>query len=233
MIRSWPVVVVCVGLLSGGLGCGSRALPPQPAAAKPKKVSASPAPQPAAAKPVTVTVDEFSSIEAAWSELERSLALPEGDAQKRAILRCQQWLALQQDRAVPLTAQRATETEQSLAVRLTACRILGLLGPAADEPLLDVARTGEASQLRRKAIETLGRKKPVAPPTVDGLIALLDDGDAQVQWQAIDALQAIGGPAQGAAERLNALRRDHAEEQIRVSAGEALKKVAPRRSFVD
>jgi HEAT repeat protein len=99
--------------------------------------------------------------------------------------------------------------------------------------LIAVAAKDNSSQLRRKAIETLGLVKPAESKSINALIALLDDADSQVQWQVIDALIKIGEPAKGAASKLSELRQNHADESIRVSAGEALKKVDPRKTFVD
>jgi HEAT repeat protein len=210
-------------------GCGASP-PSQPTVAKPP---VAPKQSPPEIKPVEVRPDEFPSIEAAFAELEKALALPDGNEQNRAVLRCQKWLALQQDKAVPITAEHASDPRQPLGMRLTACRILGLLGPAAVEPLLELADHADSTQLRRKAIETVSRMKPPAPKTIEKLIALLDDADSQIQWQVIEGLRQMGEPAKAAAAKLSQLRQEHAEEQIRVSAGEALKKVAPRKTFAD
>jgi len=184
-------------------------------------------------KPVEVFADEFPSVEAALTELQRATELPDGEEQNRAILRCQMWLALKPEETVPFVAQRAADPRQSLAMRIHACRILGGLGPTAIDPLLAIAEKADSSQLRRKALESLGRLKPHEPQPIQRLIALLDDADPQVQWQTIATLQQIGEPAQAAAEKLQHLRQKHPDEHIRVSAGEALKKVDPRRTLVD
>lgn len=222
---------VCLGCaLLALLGCANEP-PPNPTGAKPQAVKKKPPPP--ESKPVEVKADEFASVEVAFMELEKALALPDGDEQNRAVLRCQKWLALQQQKAVPITAERASEPRQPLGMRLTACRILGQLGPAAVEPLLTLADDADVNQLRRKAIETVSRMRPPDPRTIDKLIVLLNDSDSQIQWQAIDGLRQIGEPAKAAAEKLSQLRQTHPEEQIRVSAGEALKKVAPRKTFAD
>lgn len=211
-------------------GCGpTRTAPVKPAAAKPQKAE----PKKLDIKPVEVKADEFASVEAALTELDRVLEMPDGEERNRAEIRAQNWLAMQQAAAVPLVAQRASNTEQSLARRITACRILGKLGPGGLDTLIALAAKDDSSQLRRKAIESLGLMKPAEQRTIETLIAQLDDADTQVQWQTIDALIKIGEPAKAAASKLRELRQNHADESIRVSAGEALKKVDPRQTFVD
>ena len=211
-------------------GCGpTRTAPAKAVAKKPKKVE----PKKLDIKPVEVKADEFASVEAALTELDRVLEMPDGDDRNRAEIRAQNWLAMQQAAAVPLVAQRASDKEQSIGRRITACRILGKLGPDGVDTLIALAEKDDSSQLRRKAIETLGVIKPAEKRAIDTLIAQLDDPDTQVQWQTVDALIKIGEPAKAAASKLSELRKNHADESIRVSAGEALKKVDPRTTFVD
>jgi HEAT repeat protein len=215
------------------MGCGPTRTPPANTAdSKPKKPKVS-EPKKLDIKPVEVKADEFASVEEALTELDRVLEMPAGEARNRAEIRAQAWLAMQGAAAVPLVAQRASDTQQSLAVRITACRILGKLGPGGVDTLTALAAEDDSNQLRRKAIETLGMMKPVEQRAIAALIARLDDSDTQVQWQAIDALIKIGEPAKAAAGKLNELRQSHADESIRVSAGEALKKVDPRTTFAD
>lgn len=207
---------------------------PPPARTRPAAKKATKAePKKLGVQPVKVQADEFASVQEALAELDGVLAMPDGAERNRAEIRVQSWLALQQDKAVPLIAQRASDTEQSIAVRITACRILGALGPGGTDTLIALASKDDSNQLRRKAIETLGAKKPPEKKSIARLIALLDDPDSQVQWQVIDALIKIGEPAKAASGKLNELRQNHADESIRVSAGEALKKVDPRQTFAD
>jgi HEAT repeat protein len=228
MMRWVPLVLFAVALAT--LGCsGAPTAPAKTAAKKPKKSE----PKKLDIQPVEVKADEFASVEEALTELDRVLEMPDGDDRNRAEIRVQNWLAMQGGAAVPLVAQRASDAEQSIARRITACRILGKLGPGGVDTLIEIAAKGDSSQLRRKAIETLGIMRPAEKRSINALIAHLDDADTQVQWQTIDALIKIGEPAQAAASKLNELRQSHADESIRVSAGEALKKVDPRKTFVD
>jgi HEAT repeat protein len=225
----WIALVLIAGALAIP-GCGpTRATPAKAVATKPKKSE----PKKLDIKPVEVKADEFASVEEAMTELDRVLEMPDGDDRNRAEIRAQTWLAMQGSAAVPLVAQRASDAQQNTARRITACRILGKLGPGGVDTLVALAGQDDSSQLRRKAIETLGVMKPAEKRTIDALIAQLDDADTQVQWQTIDALIKIGEPAKAAAGKLSELRQSHADESIRVSAGEALKKVDPRKTFVD
>jgi HEAT repeat protein len=230
-MKTWLVLGAAVLILTG---CGGGTTAPQkPATTKKPKKTEKAEPKKLDIKPVEVKADEFPSVEAALTELDKVLQMPDGEERNRAEIRVQMWLALQQDKAVPLVAARAADPQQSVPVRITACRILGKLGPTGVDTLLQLAGKGDSNQLRRKAIETLGGMKPPEKKTIEELISLLDDTDTQVQWQVIDALIKIGQPAKAASAKLNELRKEHADEQIRVSAGEALKKVDPRKTFVD
>lgn len=228
----WLVLILCAAGATAP-GCGpTRAASSKTTTSKPKKHQPS-APKKLDLKPVEVKADEFASIEAALTELDRVQELPNAEERNRGEIRVQTWLAMQRDKAAPLIIARVKDPQQDIARRITACRILGKLGPSGTDTLIAVATHDDSSQLRRKAVETLGLIKPAEKKTIDALIALLDDANTQVQWQVIDALIKIGQSAKGAASKLNELRQTHADESIRVSAGEALKKVDPRKTFVD
>lgn len=231
MLRSLAILLAAA--LVAAMGCRPMRTPPvttaenqlkKPKANESKKVDV---------KPVEVKADEFASVEDALAELDHVQQLPNIDEHNRGEIRVQNWLAMQQEKASPLIIARVKDPQQDIGRRITACRILGKLGPSGTDTLIVVAANDESSQLRRKAIETLGLIKPAETKSINALIALLDDADTQVQWQVIDALIKIGEPAKGAASKLNDLRQNHADESIRVSAGEALKKVDPRRTLVD
>ena len=219
-----------VGTTLVAAGCGPTRT--APTANKPKKPPTS-EPKKLDIKPVEVKADEFPSVEEALAELDRVQELSNAEERNRGEIRVQNWLAMQPEKAAPLIIARAIDPQQDIARRITACRILGKLGPSGTDTLIALAAKADSSQLRRKAIETLGLLKPAEMKSISALITLLDDSDTQVQWQAIDALIKIGEPAKGAASKLNELRQNHADESIRVSAGEALKKVDPRKTFVD
>jgi HEAT repeat protein len=216
------------------IGCGAAAIPTeQPPATPTSQLAASPPKPKNDIPPAVARHDDFPSVEAAFLEVQRALAEDEGPEQNKALIRCQNWLVMQQEKAIPEAARRATDPQQPLPMQITACRILGMLGPESAEPLARVARSGESTQLRRKAIEMLARQKPPTDATIAVLLELLDDSESQVQWQAAQAFSQIGEPGKAAAARLGELRRDHPEEQVRVAAGDALKKVDPRRTFED
>jgi HEAT repeat protein len=226
--------LLAVVLIVAAVGCGPTRTPPtktaenrqpqKPQASEPKKLDI---------KPVEVQADEFASVQEALDELDRVPQLTSAEERNRGEIRVQTWLAMQQEKAAPLLIGRVSDPQQDIARRIIACRILGKLGPSGTDTLIATAAKDESSQLRRKAIETLGLMKPVETKAIDALIALLDDADTQVQWQVIDALIKIGEPARGAAGKLNELRQNHADESIRVAAGEALEKVEPRKTLVD
>jgi HEAT repeat protein len=227
-MKRWITLVLVPALAIAGCG-GTRTTPTKVAGKKPERTE----PKKLDIKPVEVKADEFATAEDALSELDRVLEMPDGEDRNRAEIRVQTWLAMQGEAAVPLVAERASNAQQSMARRITACRILGKLGPGGVDTLIALAAKEDSSQLRRKAIETLGVMKPAEKRTIDALIAQLDDADTQVQWQTIDALIKIGEPAKAAASKLSELRQTHVDESVRVSAGEALKKVDPRKTFVD
>src|SRR5436190_5420646 len=106
-------------------GCGpAHVAPTKTTATKPAKPKAS-EPKKLDIKPVEVKADEFASVGDALAELDRVIEMPDGEERNRAEIRAQTWLTMQQSAAVPLVGQRASEKEQSIARRITACRILG------------------------------------------------------------------------------------------------------------
>jgi HEAT repeat protein len=224
------LLVVLIAVLAG---CGGRSVATTPAPAKKAKKVEKTEPKQLDIKPVEVKADEFPSVEAALVELENVLQMPDGEERNRAEIRVQTWLAMQQDKAAGPVAAKAADGQQPIAMRITLCRILGKLGPAGLDTLIELAGKGDSLQLRRKAIETMGGMKPPDKKTIDQLIVLLDDPDTQIKWQTIDALIKIGQPAKAASKKLSDLRQNDKDESVRFSAGEALKKVDPRTTFVD
>jgi HEAT repeat protein len=227
MLRGLFCGVIVVLAVSG---CG-ESRPAATTADPPKKPNRT-EPQKLDIKPVEVKANEFDSVDAALLELEQVLKLPSGEERNRAEIRVQSWLTMQQDKAAPSVAKRAGDPQESLEMRITACRILGKLGPTGTETLVTIAKQGESSQLRRKAIQTLGLM-PANKEAIAELITMLDEPDTQILGEVIDALKRFGTAAKDAAGKLNTLRKAHAEEQIRVASGQALKKVDPRVTFVD
>lgn len=232
LMTRWLMLLLMTATLAG-FGCddGAPASQTKPTAKKNKKVTRPP-PKHLDIQPVEVKADEFAGVEAALVELERVLEISSDDERNRGEIRVQNWLAMQQDKAVPLVAARAGDPDESLPMRITTCRILGKLGPAAAAPLIALTAKDEPLQLRVKATETLGLMQPSQTATA-ALVALLDDREPKVQLEAIKALTKIGPPAKSAAGKLSELRQRHADEGIRVAAGEALKKVDPRKALIE
>src|SRR6185503_5809388 len=150
-------------------------------AKKPEKVE----PKKIDIPPVEVKPDEFPSVEAALEELKSVLQMTDDNERNRAEIRVQMWLVMQADKAVPVVAARAGDSAEDVKMRITLCRILGKLGPAGIDTLITLADKGDSSQLRRKAIETLGMMKPPETRAIDEMIVLLDEPDMQVKSQTI------------------------------------------------
>ncbi len=230
MFRLLPCFVLGIALLAGCGGGESDTSAAQKNTAKPTKKS-KPKP-PVEIAVITVKADEFPSIEAALEALAANFQAPEGQARKDQEVRVQKWLVMQGAAAVPAVAGKAGDAAESLEMRITTCRILGQLGTTAVDPLIEIAHSDAPTLLRRKAIESLGVMQ-ADRKVIDALIELLDDSDSLIQWQAIDGLKKFGPAAKAAAPKLAQLRKDGAEESVRVSAGEVLKIIDPRATFVD
>jgi HEAT repeat protein len=142
------------------------------------------------------------------------------------------WLALQGAAAVgPVLAEtkRADVTDE---YRLAAARALGDIGTPALGALQDAAFS-ETHLVRLKAVESLAELRPVQKSTIDLLIRLLSDEDGRVRQRAIASLDQIGEPAKDAGPKLNEILNSNAGETERDLAAKALRKVAPRRTFVN
>jgi len=93
-----------------------------------------------------------------------------------------------------------------------------LRDPRAFPVLLDVARHHPASDVRRKAVESLG---DVGDPDSTAAVLehmVLDDSDAELQHEAVEALGRLGDP--GALERVARLARTHTSVDVRDEATE-------------
>lgn len=209
-------------------GCGSSPEPKAPAPKKAAKVELPP-PQPK----VEVKPDEFASIAACLEDYGKAVDIKSDQEQNRAITRCDMWLKLQGDKVVPELAACTLDSSKPLGLRLSTCRVLGSVGPAATDALIEVVDKGEPLQLQRKAIESLRRIQPSNQRIVNKMIALLETNELELLQESLKTLAVIGEPAKASAKRLSDLRMNHKEESVRVAAGDALKKVDPRHTFND
>ena len=224
----WLVVLCLLG------GCGAPASPVKPVAAPmPPPMQPTASTEGALPKSVEVKPDEFPNIPAALTELKRATQLPGGAEQNMAIQRCEKWLLLQPEKGVAELAAATKEESAPLEFRLTACRILAQCGATATRPLCEIAIEAEAKPLRLRAMDRLVRIKPAPPEVVQTFITLLDTTDPDILVQTLYNLAKIGEPAAAVADQLQVLRQKHPNESVRVAAGDALKKVSPRRTFQD
>ncbi|HEX5105108.1 MAG TPA: HEAT repeat domain-containing protein [Pirellulaceae bacterium] len=207
-------------------GCGEM---PAAASKTPKKASAvavRPLPE-----PPKVEQDAYASVDAAMADVESVASAPPEEANAK-LLKVETWLNMQGARVAPELEARIKDPSVGLATRLTACRVLARLGPISVPTLLEAA-DGEPNQLRRKAIECLGRVKPTRSEVVAKLVALTHDDDYEIRKGAFRALTSIGPPAKEHDPQLVALLTSilndvNEDETVRSLAHDALKKIDPR-----
>lgn len=216
------------------LGCGEV-----PAAGAKKK----PAPRKAFATPVVapmaapkVEQDDYANVEAAMTEVE-ALAKSSDETTSQKLLKIELWLNMQGAKIAPELEAMIKDPAVGLATRLTACRVLARQGPAAVPTLLEAA-AGEPQQLRRKAIECLGRVKPTTAEAVHKLVALIDDPDYEMRKSGLAAIGNVGPPAKEHAPNLveeltSILNNINEDETVRSLAKDALKKIDPRRGLMN
>jgi HEAT repeats len=225
------VISVCIFMT----GCESAAPPvvKTPSAETSPKVETPPKEEPLELEDVTVTPIEFESVAAALEHLEKTLAQPEGSERNREELRCEKWLSMQQDKAIPKLAEIIQSEKASLPMRITACRIITLCGNRAIPELLAVAKKCDSKIVQKRAIDMINRFKPRPPEVLEMHLQFIKGTDADLLRIACENLGRIGEPAKAAATRLAELREKHDDEAVRRAAGEALKKVNPRKNFND
>ena len=227
-----------IGLLILCCGCGKAASPanqPLPASKqgaveKPVKL---PAPPVKTTQPLPVAPTHFTDIPAAITALKQAFTLPAGREREAVVKGCQTWLVQQPDKAVPALVTCVNDASGSIELRLAACLILSDCGTAAVEPLCLIAESSDSMHVRRRAIDRLARMKPVAPLAIVTFVKLLDAKEIEILVPTLNVLTKIGEPAAAAGNKLQQLRLNHAEEIVRTAAGDALKKVSPRRTFQD
>lgn len=223
-------------LVGLGLGCAPQTTPP-PASSQPVVVSERTAPPQSsrpvvaaeAAKPVEVTADTFANSAAALQQLvEACKQTPQNHVLTQ---QCEKWLKLQGNESAEALAKLSQDATQPLEVRMTTCRMLAAYGNAAVPGLCAIAKANEPPLLRIRALDGLVKIKPYPPETIQLYLELLNTTDVLILNQTLLNLAKIGEPAAAAAEKLQQLRQQHDREEIRTAAGDALKKVAPRRTF--
>jgi len=173
--------------------------------------------------------EDFSTVQEALDALVR--ASEEDDKQQQVA--AYNWLCKQSGDAAPTVAAAMNDPRLPMEARRHACGVLGHLGPAATEALIEASRSEEIA-LQLKAVETMPVVDPPQQAIVQRLVALLGDPSDQVVNTSIRSLGQIGPPARDAADELLALR-DNIElnETTRQTAGQALKLVRPIRTFQD
>jgi hypothetical protein len=222
-----------LGLVVAG-GCGEM---PAPATTQARDTDP-PAHRGEAATMVSqpVSADAYSSVAAAMAEAEAAVASGKAEDQQKRV-RVERWLGQQGERIAPELAALLADDNAGVETRLTACRVLARLGPAAEPALLQAAGC-DARLVRIKALESLGRIQPTSRNIIAKLAAVLDEGDADGRKAALTGLAAIGPGAKQAqpalVARLTGILNDPQEDDtIRAAAHKALKAIDPRRALVE
>ena len=110
--------------------------------------------------------------------------------------------------------------------------ILAKLGPPG-RPAVTAATDSPKKELRVKAIESLGRIKPVEKASLDKLMSLLDDKEYDIRKAALLGIKATEKEGAAATTRLMAVLNDTKEDEtIRSLAKDALKSVDPRKGLM-
>lgn len=145
----------------------------------------------------------------------------------------QDYLQAQGAAAVRPLAEVMNNAQANLPARLAATQVLGRIGKPAED-VLKAATESPQPRVQVKAIERLGKIKPLEPANVTYLIGLVDHSDLTIRRQALRALKDVGKPAATATKKLNDLLNDPEEDEMsRGLAKEALRSINPRRKFFD
>ncbi len=210
----------------------------QPAAPAAKKKTASP-PASTPTGPVSppkaparepVPADAYASVEEAVQVLGQAAI----DSDREAMLRADEWLVGQGAAAAEPLGRVLNDEQAHAAARIAATRTLRQLGPAGKPPLMQGLQA-ESEQIQLNAIKGLGAIEPTDDEIIAAVTGLLDSPADRVRREAVFALANIGPAAkQAATERLIAILNSQEEnETLRAAAKDALKKVNPRRTFMD
>jgi HEAT repeat protein len=217
-----------IGLICLLVGCGGQASGKAAKKATAKKPAVAAVSLP---PPPKVEQNAFASVAEAMAKVEE-LVKDQDEKTGQEMLKIEIWLQMQGDKIAPELAELIKDAGGSIASRITACRVVMKLGPAAAAPILLEATASEPLALRVKAIECLGRLKPSSREIVDKVISFIDDKEYDQRKAAIAALANIGKPAAAAKDRLQAMLNDvNEDETIRSLAKKALKEVDPRKGL--
>lgn len=220
--------ILCLLVGCGGKGASGKSVKKAVKKAVPKKPAETLVPP-----PPKVEQDAYANVDAAMAAVEE-LVKNQDEKSGQELLKVETWLQMQGDKVAPELAAKIKDTAGPLPTRITACRVLMKLGPAAATTVLMEATASEPRELRVKAIECLGRLKPTSKEIVEKVISLIDDPDYEQRKAALGALASIGKPAGAAKDRLQAILNDTQEDEtIRSLAKKALKAVDPRKGLMN
>lgn len=222
-------VVSCLWLVALMLlltGCGDRPVAnADPKKKKPKKPGAVPAAK------IDIDPNMYGSVAEAFEDVKRLAASGEASA-GHELLKTETWIVRQGEQNVGMLSERVADNGENLAVRMTACRILAKLGPPG-RPAVIAATDSSKKELRVKAIESLGRIKPVDRASVDKLMSLLDDKEYDIRKAALLGIKATEKEGAAATTKLmSVLNNTNEDETIRSLAKDALKSVDPRKGLM-
>lgn len=161
-----------------------------------------------------------------------------GDEEQAELQKTTLWLAGQGAAAVQPLSQVVLDESATLAARHHACMALGYIAEPSVTVLIEVCDCSEP-MLRMNAIKYLGLIRPADRDlwrtAVAKLVALMEHEEEATRIQAIQALGNVGLAAQNlAAAPLQAILDDPgASNPVRRAAGDAIKTVAPRKTFQD
>lgn len=148
------------------------------------------------------------------------------------LLKTETWIVRQGDKNVAMLAERVADDSEHIAIRMTACRVLCKLGPVG-RPAVTAATDSPKKELRVKAIECLGRIKPVEKASLDKLISLIDDKEYDIRKAALLGIKATEKEGAAATTKLMAVLNNTSEDEtIRSLAKDALKSVDPRKGLM-
>lgn len=218
------------------LGCGT----PEGTSTKPKSTtleksttkSAQEKPTPEPQPKFEVAADAYADIPQAIAGLKN--ASVSGD--QKELAKVIGWLILQGPAAVPPLREIMLNDQADAQIRITACRILGQLGPAAIDTLV-AGLHNESQPIRINSAKHLANIKPTTRDELNKmvrpLIETLGHDDLNTRRYACKALASIGPPAKDAIEPLLKILKTENDATMRADANAAFKAINTRRTFVD
>lgn len=226
--------VVCgltVGCAPATQSTGDRPQPPAEERSTPPEASA-PTPSPTASDPPappTAPEPEFQSAAEAIAAL--VAAAESADTQRVYLIN--RWIGRHPAECLGPVEELLAAESSSTASLIAACRAFAAIGPPARPALRQAARHSQ-QLVRVNAIKALLAIKPWESETLTLLITLTEHEDQRTQYAALQGLGQMGGQAERAAPRLQEILDDgNADNGVRQAAGQALRRVAPRKTFDD